>query len=93
MRCGDPVAAAGGDLQARRVGVQLVAGLGPEGDEHNGMVAQALSHSGQLMDLRDSYCRQLAGRADARQQQDVGRADTAAAQDDFARLDDEGFVP
>ena len=55
-----------GHLQARGVWVKFVAGLGPEGDEHDRVVTQALTDAWKFVDLSYARSGKLLGRTDAR---------------------------
>ena len=70
-----------------------MARLCPEGHKHYGMIAEALSNTGKLVDLGNASGSELVRRSDSRQQQGMGGADGTVAQDDFIGLDDEGLPP
>ena len=56
------------------------------------MVAEVLAYAGGVLDDRDAVGTQVFRRAHAGEHQDVGRADGAAAQDDFVGLGDENLA-
>ena len=53
------------------------------------MVAEVLSHAGQVVDDGDAHLAQVGGRADTGQEQYVGRADGSGGEDDLLSLDRE----
>ena len=61
-----------------------------QGDQ--GMVAQVLPHAGQVVDDRNGQAFKVFRRADAREQQQLGGSDGAAAEDDAVAVDNEAVA-
>ena len=86
------VGVAQGQLHPGGQSVQRNLRLRPPGHPDIGMVSHVLPHAGQVGHHRDAELPQVGRRADARQHQDVGRADGAGAENDLVAFDGEDLA-